>query len=158
MTTDTRDRSRSDQRRGWRWSNVPVPEGHAALFALGLCLERLRPWPLRFPASRGIGGALALAGALVVAWSTRTAGTVDLTAPAQLVTSGPYRWSRHPMYVGWSSGYLGGTLVAATSWPLVLSPPLAAWTLREVRREERSLADAFGSRYQRYRRSVRPLA
>ncbi len=158
MATDVRGRSRGDRRRGWRWSNVPVPEGHVALLTLGLCLERLRPWPLRFPASRGLGGALALAGALVVAWSTRAAGTVDLTAPAQLVTSGPYQLSRHPMYVGWSSLYLGGALATATSWPLVLSPALSAWTLREVRREERSLAGAFGSRYQRYRRTVRALA
>lgn len=158
MTADVRDRRRGDQRRGWRWSNVPVPEGHVALFTLGLCLGRLRPCPLRFPASRGIGGALVFAGALVVAWSTRAAGTVDLTAPAQLVTSGPYHLSRHPMYAGWSLGYLGAALVAATSWPLVLSPPLAAWTLREVRREERSLAGAFGSPYQRYRHTVRPLA
>ncbi len=158
MTTDVRDRNGAGSAGGWRWSNVPVPEGHLALFTLGLCLERLRPWPVRLPASRSIGGALTLAGALVVAWSTRAVGTVDLAAPAQVVTSGPYQLSRNPMYVGWSLGYLGGAMVAATRWPLVLSPPLAAWTLREVRREERSLAGAFGPRYQRYRDSVRPLA
>ncbi len=157
MTTDVRDRDRGEQPRGWRWSNVAVPEGHVALFTLGVCLERVRPWPLVFPASRTIGGGLTVAGALVVVWSTRAAGTVDLTAPTHLITSGPYRFSHHPMYVGWSLGYLGAALVAATTWPLALSPPLAGWTLREVLREERTLAAAFGTRYQGYRRTVRPL-
>ncbi|MGB7820451.1 MAG: PEMT/PEM2 methyltransferase family protein [Ornithinibacter sp.] len=154
----TRVRHRGEQGRGWRWSNIPVPEGHVALFTLGLCLERQRPWPLRLPAGRCIGGALVLSGAVVVLWSTGAAGIVDLAAPAQLVTSGPYRLSRHPMYVGWSLGYVGAALVVATAWPVLLSLPLAAWTLREVRREESSLAGVFGAQYQCYRRSVRLLA
>jgi protein-S-isoprenylcysteine O-methyltransferase Ste14 len=62
------------------------------------------------------------------------------------------------MYAGWSQGYLGAGLVAGTAWPFVLTPPLAAWTVREVRREERLLAHTFGSEHDRYRRAVRTLA
>jgi protein-S-isoprenylcysteine O-methyltransferase Ste14 len=152
------ERSHCTRGRRWRWSNLPVPEGHVAALAASLCVERRRPCPLEFRGSRSVGYFLALAGTALVAWATRSAGTVDLSAPTHVVTSGPYGWSRHPMYVEWSVGYVGLSLVAATAWPLVLTPPLAVWTLAEARREERSLARAFGEEYNLYRRAVPALA
>ncbi len=127
------------------------------LVGLGLCLERVRPWPLRFPGSRSMGCLLVVAGAVIAAQATRAAGDVDLADPSNLVTSGPYRFSRHPMYAGWTLGYLGAALVVATAWPVALTPPLAVWIVREVSREERALAEVFGAHHERYRRTVRAL-
>jgi protein-S-isoprenylcysteine O-methyltransferase Ste14 len=51
----------------------------------------------------------------------RAAG-VDLERPNQLVDSGPYAFSRNPMYLAWTLGYVGVALVAGTAWPLLLLP------------------------------------
>jgi protein-S-isoprenylcysteine O-methyltransferase Ste14 len=139
----------------WRWSNVPLPEAHLTLFGLALLLERRRAWPLAVPGGRRVGSALVLAGAVLAAAATRAAGDVDLAHPGRLVVTGPYRWSRHPMYAAWSLGYVGGALLGNTAWPLGLAPALAVWVGRDVRREERLLAEAFGADHARYRRSVR---
>jgi protein-S-isoprenylcysteine O-methyltransferase Ste14 len=144
MGTRTTPRLARPPGQGWRWSNVPVPEGHLASLGIGLCLERVRPWRLTFRGSRSLGWTLVAAGATVAAGAVRAAGQVDLADPWTPVTSGPYRWVRHPMYAGWSVGYVGTALVAGTAWPLGLAGPLAVWTVREVRREERALEAAFG--------------
>ena len=71
-----------------------------------------------------------------------------------LVKRGLYARIRHPIYVFGSLAYFG-TLLALQIWPI-----LAAWlalTPIEVvraRREERVLAEAFGSEYQAYRRQT----
>ncbi len=76
-------------------------------------------------------------------------------APILLLTSGPFAWSRNPMYVsaltlwvGWSLFY-GSTAVAAVCpvfWALV------AFII--VPREERSLEACFGETYLRYKQQV----
>lgn len=103
----------------WRWSNVPVPEGFLVHMGLGLGLEHWHPFPLGFRGSRPVGCALLLAGTALAVGATRAAGDVDLSHPSRLVATGPYRVSRHPMYVAWSLAYLGLTLVAATAWPVL---------------------------------------
>jgi protein-S-isoprenylcysteine O-methyltransferase Ste14 len=85
----------------------------------------------------------------------RAAAAVDLERPNQLVDGGPYAFSRNPMYVAWTAGYVGVTLVAGTAWPLLLLPIVLAATQVVVTREERSLERRFGDVYRRYKASVR---
>jgi methanethiol S-methyltransferase len=74
--------------------------------------------------------------------------TVDI-----LQTRGPYRWVRHPLYLGWMLAVFGAAhmtgdravFAAITSFYLVIAIP---W-------EERSLARAFAREYETYRRQVR---
>ena len=79
----------------------------------------------------------------------RAAGTVALAVPA--------RWSprictrgRGIRCAGWSLGYLAAAPLAARPWLLALTTTRATWIVREVKREERSLAAAFGREYDHY--------
>lgn len=73
-----------------------------------------------------------------------------------IVTSGPFRFMRNPMYVGTTSLYAGVSLLANAVWPLVLLVPLLLvlrWGV--VSREERYLEAKFGDSYRAYRAQVR---
>lgn len=145
-----------ERNRRWRWDNVPVPEIHLSLMAVGAILNHL--WPRRITSAssvRRFGGPLVILGALLVAWATWTAGRVNLEHPERLVTSGPYEVSRHPMYVAWTLIYSGVALLLNTLWLLILLPLLAVLIHREARREENRLEEAFGEVYRTYRSRVR---
>lgn len=144
------------EQRGWRWKNVPLPEAHLGLGAVGLGMHVWLPRPIaQAPSVRHVGWALVVVGVTLAAWATRSAGRTDLGRPDRLVTSGPYAVSRHPMYVAWTLIYLGAAFVANTAWLLLLLPALAALTHREMRREEARLTHAFGAEYEAYRARVR---
>jgi protein-S-isoprenylcysteine O-methyltransferase Ste14 len=85
----------------------------------------------------------------------RAAAGVDLERPDQLVDSGPYAYSRNPMYVAWTLSCVGVALVAGTAWPLLLLPVVLIVTHIVVLQEERNLERRFGAAYQRYKTSVR---
>lgn len=73
-----------------------------------------------------------------------------------LVTSGPYRHSRNPMYLGFTMGYLGTAFWCNSIWMLVMVVPVL-WVMQVgvVRREEAYLARRFGEDYRAYQRRVR---
>lgn len=139
-----------------RWRNVPVPEWHVAGLLGGGVLHGLRPWPLPIdrPAGIAVGSVLVFVGLVLVGWSVRVVGRQSIDAPETLVTSGPYRYSRNPMYVAWTALYVGIASIAHVAWPLVLLPAVAVLTHRTVRREERRLAERFDD-YAAYRERVR---
>lgn len=73
-----------------------------------------------------------------------------------LVTSGPYRITRNPMYVGMAFLYAGLALLLDLVWPLVFLPVvLLAIDRRVIPREERHLESEFGKEYFDYRGHVR---
>jgi protein-S-isoprenylcysteine O-methyltransferase Ste14 len=76
--------------------------------------------------------------------------------PSALVTSGPFRVSRNPMYLGMVAA-LGGVALLLGSVAALLVPPLFALllTVRFIAREERNLAERFGPDYDAYARRVR---
>lgn len=141
----------------WRWGNIPIPQAHLVGLGAGILWQVVRPWNLPWPAwiGHGSGWPLILAGLWLGAWAVRAAAAVDLERPNQLVDGGPYAFSRNPMYVAWTAGYVGVTLVAGTAWPLLLLPIVLAATQVVVTREERSLERRFGDVYRRYKASVR---
>ena len=83
--------------------------------------------------------------------------TVNPTRPAStVVTAGPYRLTRNPMYVGLAVCYVGASLVIDTWWGFVLLPVVLLVVDRFViAREERYLSAAFGEQYATYRKQVR---
>jgi protein-S-isoprenylcysteine O-methyltransferase Ste14 len=85
----------------------------------------------------------------------RTAADVELERPNQLVRSGPYAFSRNPMYVAWTLVYVGIALVAGAAWPLLLLPVVLLVPHIVVVREERSLKRQFGPAYRSYETTVR---
>jgi protein-S-isoprenylcysteine O-methyltransferase Ste14 len=100
------------------------------------------------------GFAIALAGEGIRFWA---AG--HLRKACEVTSSGPYRWSAHPLYVG--SSVMGVGLAVASASPIaaVLIGLYLLVTLRAaIRSEEAFLRRAFSDEYDRYRRQVAPGA
>jgi protein-S-isoprenylcysteine O-methyltransferase Ste14 len=135
------------------WSRLPLPEQHVAGLLVGLALDRLIlcRWP-RW--TRSMGLALAAIGVLVNAEAVRSRGSDGLDRPTALVRSGPYAWSRNPMYVGWSVLHLGIALAARSPGTSITWPVAVVLVHREIRREEGQLADRFGADFISYAASV----
>lgn len=135
---------------------------YGGAFLLVLILERLMPWPLyAHPARLWIGAALVIAGIAVVLWGSATmhrAGTnVPPNRPATaLVTNGPFRYSRNPLYVGLHAAFLGLTYMLQSAWGLLAFVGLALVIHHGViLREEAYLARKFGDAYRAYCATVR---
>lgn len=75
--------------------------------------------------------------------------------PGTLVTSGPFRWSRNPMYLGFQVALVGLALVLGSAWAL-LGPLLffGACQVHYIPFEEERMQQHFGEDYERYRRQV----
>jgi len=117
-----------------------------------------------------LGAVMALA-ALVLArptWNSWSAGLVaavigegirvwaagHLEKSREVTTSGPYRWMRHPLYVG-SSILALGIVIAARSYVLGALALLYIGTTipAAIRSEEAFLRRTFGDSYDRYARA-----
>ncbi len=88
----------------------------------------------------------------------RTAGTnVEVYRPAtSLVVTGPYQFTRNPIYVGMTMAYAGAGVLADSLWVLgLVVPVLVLMDYGVVRREEQYLAEKFGDAYRNYSRTVR---
>jgi len=105
---------------------------------------------------RWVGGAVAVSGMALFMWThAQLAGNwsplVERARAGTLITGGPYRWVRHPMY---SSFFLFniGLLVLMSNWIAGLPAVLTfAWMYRSrVGREERIMLDQFGDDYAAY--------
>jgi protein-S-isoprenylcysteine O-methyltransferase Ste14 len=94
------------------------------------------------------GALLFLVGSLLGAWAMvvnpHAETTVRIQAEHAVVSKGPYRIVRHPMYVGTIMGFPGGALMLGSGWallPMVLLMALFVWrTAREDRTLRRELA------------------
>ena len=75
--------------------------------------------------------------------------------PSELVTDGPYRFSRNPMYLGLILAGIGAALVSASLSALVLAAAFAI-TVRcwYIAFEERAMRRKFGDAYEAYCREV----
>jgi protein-S-isoprenylcysteine O-methyltransferase Ste14 len=120
------------------------------------------PWPgLNDWPARLVGYGLGIAGIALVTWSIVTlqrAGTtsrVDQGAET-LVTEGPFRWRRNPIYIGDLLILLGLAEVTHNIWFAILAPAfaLAVYWLA-IRPEERHLEERFGQAYLDYKERTR---
>ena len=130
--------------------------------AIGLLLHWLMPrHPLPPVPARIAGVLLLVVSGILGKWgdaTMHTAGTnVKPSEPALVVvTGGPFRFSRNPLYLSLAGLYLGVALVMNALWPLLLLLPVLLVThYGIVRREERYLAAKFGEAYREYCRQVR---
>jgi protein-S-isoprenylcysteine O-methyltransferase Ste14 len=144
----------------------PPPLVYLAAFGLAMAADRLAPW--RFvggPAALDLarwGGWLLVAGGVtldlvsLVLFIRRKTSALPFRPAARFVASGPYRFTRNPMYLGMSSTLAGVGLLLGRPWVLVaaLAASLAIdrWV---IRREERYLERTFGAEYRDYCAAVR---
>lgn len=76
---------------------------------------------------------------------------VAVQSEHRLITSGCYRWVRHPIYTGSLLAFAGIFLVFRSQLILIALPLYVAGTLWRIADEERLLAATFGQDYARYR-------
>jgi protein-S-isoprenylcysteine O-methyltransferase Ste14 len=112
------------------------------------------PWHLSGIVFIAAGVSLAVWGRL----QFRTAATPIHPAeqPTALVTSGPFRFTRNPMYLGMTLTLFGVAALFGKLIPLLI-PFLFAWVIsaRFIRHEEERLVELFGDAYADYTRRVR---
>jgi protein-S-isoprenylcysteine O-methyltransferase Ste14 len=141
---------------------VPPPVYYVAAFLAGVGLELIFPtsWPpfgIRLAVTLVAGVAwLALDGAAMV--SFRRAGTsmVPMNPDTALVTSGPYRLTRNPMYLGMVFLYVAFAFAFGVIWALAFLPAVVVVVDRFViAREEPYLERRFGQAYRDYKARVR---
>jgi protein-S-isoprenylcysteine O-methyltransferase Ste14 len=100
-------------------------------------------------------------GVIVAGWGWLTFRRADTTTvpgerSARLVTWGPYRFTRNPMYVGLALGYLGEAGILRQLGPVLLLPCVVAyvnWVVIPL--EEYRLHEVFGAQFDDYRARVR---
>jgi protein-S-isoprenylcysteine O-methyltransferase Ste14 len=144
--------------------HVPVPWVFVLTYLAGVGLERVFRSSLGRPTSPVVGfagGALFILGAVIAGWGLMTfrharTTTVPGERSARLVTWGPYRFTRNPMYVGLTAAYLGEAGMLHHVWPVVLLPCVLAyvnWIVIPL--EESRLSEVFRVEYAEYRARVR---
>ncbi len=145
---------------------APPPLIYVAALGVGLLVNWAAPRPLlssglRYWPLAALGVTLVALGVGIAGWGrtlmARAGTSVNPFQPTTaLVTAGPFRFSRNPLYVGLTLAYLGGTLLTNSVWVLaLLVPVLVVMHYGVVRREERYLEAKFGEAYRAYRSRVR---
>ncbi len=130
------------------------------LFAVILLAPRVLPVSLPTWV-RGLGLVFLGVGGLLGTWGMVALGRNLTPFPkpiegGSLVTVGPYRFVRHPIYAGLIFGTLGWALFRSNLLGIVLAVALFAFFDLKSRREERWLAESYAD-YAEYRRQVRKL-
>ncbi len=131
-------------------------------YAIGYVTDRAFPADLGASVIRyAVGGLLIAASVALVAWAVaqfvRAKTHVDVRKPANsLVTQGPYRLSRNPMYLAMTLLYAGFAIIFSLPFTLALLIPCLALLHRGViSREESYLERKFGEEYRDYKSRVR---
>jgi protein-S-isoprenylcysteine O-methyltransferase Ste14 len=150
--------ARSDSPGVW----IPPPLWYGLAVLIGVLLDRRWPWPIAAGPLTTIAGVFFVVGWMAVAFASITrfrhsrTSIVPVRPAGTLVLSGPYHYTRNPMYVSLALLTIACGLFLATWWPIVLLVP----TLAIVRQfvilpEERYLRRRFGAEYEAYAGRVR---
>ena len=76
--------------------------------------------------------------------------------PAVLITTGPFRFSRNPVYLAMAALLFGSAVVLGTLMPFVFTVLfIAIIEVLFIPDEERRLEEVFGEEYREYKREVR---
>ncbi len=142
----------------WRWALIVsavmfffssrVPKWHLQLFPRNMVTE-------------GATLALTAAGISIAIWARRHLGANWSSAPSLkeghvLVTSGPYRLVRHPIYAGILVALLGSGLAGSAIW-LYIFAVFCAIFLYRARVEEQLMLGQFPDEYREYRKRTKAL-
>jgi protein-S-isoprenylcysteine O-methyltransferase Ste14 len=115
----------------------------------------------RIHSLEGIGTAFLIAGLFLMAWAFLIfvrlgTGILPGARATRIVSHGPYRYSRNPMYTGMALACFGGAFIMNSVWILITLPVviLALYQL-VISREESYLTEAFPEEYPEYQARVR---
>ena len=126
-------------------ARMRVPLG---FFCAGALLYLARPTPQ----SLAIGGAIALLGETLRIWA---AGHLD--KGREVTQSGPYRMTRHPLYLGSAIVAVGAAVASARiNAAVIISCYMFITMFAAVRHEEENMRATFGDLYDAYLQSRTP--
>ena len=141
---------------------VRPPLVYLGSILLGLLLHFA--WPLalvRQPVGAVIGAGVVLMAVGLFITAVRTFHAAATPVPGNrptttIVRTGPYRFSRNPIYLAFSALQVGIALCVGSLWLLItLVPALVLMSFWVIPREERYLEARFSSEYLSYKSSVR---
>ena len=142
--------------------NVGVLAVGCGVALLGVGIDHLCGIPsFDYLLPRTVGWILLASGFFLRIWATfhfyeRQMKVIVLSAQKHLITTGPYRFSRNPLYLGGNVFiFLGASLLLGTPSGLaitIIHMPLVDFM---IRREERQLEQAFGDEWRHYKKRVR---
>lgn len=141
---------------------LPPPVIYVAGFAVGVVLELIVPIE-RAPVVVDVVGAvvcfglwLVLDGAAMVRFFRAGTSIIPFKPTTALVTEGPYRFTRNPMYLGMAFLYASLAFAFGVVWAFISLPLVILAVDRIViAREEPYLERRFGDDYLAYKRRVR---
>lgn len=118
-----------------------------------------RPILPRTPTSFWVGAAITIAGLLFAVWARRHLGanwsrSVSVKQDHQLITSGPYKIVRHPIYTGILTGILGSAIAIGEVRGIIALLLIYIALRSKWRLEEQWMREEFGQTYTDYARRV----
>jgi protein-S-isoprenylcysteine O-methyltransferase Ste14 len=125
-------------------------------FHVGFPIARFLPAPYHYA-----GPVLMMLGLALMLWAAlhfRRARTaiIPFQPVSALVTSGPFQYTRNPMYLGMAGFLLGAAVYLGTITPFIVLPAFVGLIQeRFILAEEAMLEEAFGHRYIDYKGAVR---
>jgi protein-S-isoprenylcysteine O-methyltransferase Ste14 len=135
---------------------------YIALALLAVLLQKYMPLPFLSPPNARIAGLIIMVFNILIGLPAVRSMFLAKTSPnphrpaTTLVSSGPYRFSRNPMYIGLTLLYAGLTIFFQIPWGVLLIPAVIWLTTRWVIiPEEKYLEQKFGTEYLNYKSSVR---
>jgi protein-S-isoprenylcysteine O-methyltransferase Ste14 len=141
---------------------IPPPLVYFAAILIGAATDRFIPIRVLPTGLTGwLGGALVLLALILAGLSFREFGKAKATIRpdhpvSALVTTGPFRYSRNPLYLVLSTLQLGIGIWLNSVWVILLLVPVLAWVRwRVIALEERYLIRKFGQVYLDYQAQVR---
>jgi protein-S-isoprenylcysteine O-methyltransferase Ste14 len=143
--------------------------GMMVIFAVLVALSRIpglapvlrRPWLPESPIVAALAAVLCIGGVALAIMARRALGANWSAQPSlqeghELVTSGPYRHVRHPIYTGILLAILGSVLTAAAMWLVLFVAAIAVFVYR-IKVEEALMRQQFPDRYPAYQERTRAL-
>ena len=142
--------------------HFPPPVLYVLMMGLGYGLQRFIPLPeLLLPYHGGLGIVSIAIGFFIIIWSVVEFSHHKTTilphkASSAIIRSGPFKYSRNPIYVSFSIIQLGVAITLANIWiTLLLVPVILIMKTFVIKREENFLAQEFGQAYTDYQKQVR---
>jgi protein-S-isoprenylcysteine O-methyltransferase Ste14 len=163
--TETSEADETNEAKPTDGAAVRFPPPFVPLIALAVGIALQLPWPLTLPLQGllryGLGALLLLVGLGAMGAAIGLFREIGqdpkpwITTPA-IVSTGIYRFTRNPMYLGMGLMQAGLGVALANGWVLLLVPVTCFVIARiAIRHEESYLEGKFGAEYIDYKARVR---